>query len=58
MCRVSENASPGGIPVQLDGIHHPTCITVDAPRNVDFYARALGLRQVEKTAAFVLEGSP
>jgi catechol 2,3-dioxygenase-like lactoylglutathione lyase family enzyme len=27
--------------VQLDGIHHITCITVDAPGNVDFYARAL-----------------
>jgi len=33
----------------LDGIHHVTCITADAPRNVDFYTRALGLRLVKKT---------
>jgi glyoxalase family protein len=33
----------------LDGIHHVTCITGDAPRNVDFYARVLGLRLVKKT---------
>jgi glyoxalase family protein len=35
--------------VQLEGIHHITCITADAPRNVDFYARLLGLRMVKKT---------
>ena len=33
----------------LDGIHHVTCITGDAPRNVDFYARVLGLRLVKKS---------
>jgi glyoxalase family protein len=33
----------------LDGIHHVTCITGDAPGNVDFYARVLGLRLVKKT---------
>jgi glyoxalase family protein len=33
----------------LDGIHHVTCITGDAPRNVDFYTRTLGLRLVKKT---------
>ena len=38
--------------MQLDGIHHITCITADAPRNVDFYARALGLRLVKKTVNF------
>jgi glyoxalase family protein len=38
--------------VQLDGIHHITCITADAPRNVDFYARTLGLRLVKKTVNF------
>ena len=27
--------------MQLDGIHQITCITADAPRNVDFYARSL-----------------
>ena len=36
-------------PVRLEGIHHVTCITGDAPRNVDFYARVLGLRLVKKT---------
>lgn len=35
--------------MKLSGIHHITCITGDAPRNVDFYARALGLRLVKKT---------
>ncbi len=35
--------------MQLDGVHHITCITADAPRNVDFYARVLGLRMVKKT---------
>jgi glyoxalase family protein len=35
--------------VRLDGIHHITCITADAPRNVDFYTRVLGLRMVKKT---------
>jgi glyoxalase family protein len=35
--------------VKLEGIHHITCITADAPRNVDFYTRALGLRMVKKT---------
>ena len=35
--------------MQLDGIHHVTCITADAPRNVDFYTRVLGLRLVKKT---------
>lgn len=35
--------------MKLHGIHHVTCITADAPRNVDFYARVLGLRLVKKT---------
>jgi glyoxalase family protein len=35
--------------MKLDGIHHVTCITADAPRNVDFYTRVLGLRLVKKT---------
>ena len=35
--------------MQLDGIHHITAITGDAPRNVDFYTRVLGLRLVAKT---------
>jgi glyoxalase family protein len=32
-----------------EGIHHITAITGDAPRNVDFYTRVLGLRLVAKT---------
>ncbi|CAN5826737.1 hypothetical protein BH20ACT14_BH20ACT14_16280 [soil metagenome] len=35
--------------MRLDGVHHVTCITGDAPRNVDFYTRVLGLRMVKKT---------
>jgi glyoxalase family protein len=35
--------------VKLEGIHHITAITADAPRNVDFYTRVLGLRLVKKT---------
>jgi glyoxalase family protein len=38
--------------VRLEGIHHITAITADAPANVDFYARALGLRLVKKTVNF------
>jgi glyoxalase family protein len=35
--------------VKLEGVHHVTAITGDAPRNVDFYARVLGLRLVKKS---------
>jgi glyoxalase family protein len=35
--------------MKLEGIHHVTAITADAPRNVDFYSRVLGLRLVKKT---------
>jgi glyoxalase family protein len=35
--------------MRLEGIHHITCITADARRNVDFYARVMGLRMVKKT---------
>ena len=35
--------------MRLEGIHHVTAITGDAPRNVDFYARVLGLRLVKKS---------
>ena len=38
--------------MQLEGFHHVTAITADAPRNVDFYARLLGLRLVKKTVNF------
>ena len=35
--------------MRLDGIHHVTCITGDAARNVDYYTGTLGLRLVKKT---------
>ena len=35
--------------MRLEGIHHVTAITGDAPANVDFYADVLGLRLVKKT---------
>ena len=38
--------------MHLEGLHHITAITGDAPRNVDFYARLLGLRLVKKTVNF------
>src|SRR5437667_10223000 len=42
--RVESNA-----PMRFEGIHHITCITADAPGNVDFYVRVLGLRLVKKS---------
>src|SRR5207247_9659232 len=39
---------PGGT-MRVEGIHHGTAITGDAPGNVDFYTRLLGLRMVKKT---------
>ena len=35
--------------MRLEGIHHITAITGDAPRNLDFYTRVLGLRLVKKS---------
>jgi glyoxalase family protein len=35
--------------MKLEGIHHVTAITGNAPRNVDFYTGTLGLRLVAKT---------
>src|ERR1700726_3553821 len=35
--------------MKLEGIHHITAITADAPGNVGFYAGVLGLRMVKKT---------
>lgn len=35
--------------MRLEGIHHITCVTADAPSNADFYVRVLGLRIVKKT---------
>lgn len=38
--------------MQLDGMHHITMITGDAPANVAFYADLLGLRMLKKTVNF------
>src|SRR5579872_5497737 len=35
--------------MKLEGIHHVTAITGDAPTNVDYYTGTLGLRLVKKT---------
>src|SRR5881409_1316825 len=35
--------------MRLDGIHHITAITGNAPQNVEYYAGTLGLRLVKKT---------
>ena len=35
--------------MKLEGIHHITAITGDAPGNVEFYAGVLGLRLVKKS---------
>jgi glyoxalase family protein len=35
--------------MKLDGIHHITAITGNAPGNVDFYTRGMGLRMVKKS---------
>lgn len=35
--------------MKLEGIHHITAITGDAPRNVEFYVGLLGMRMVKKT---------
>jgi glyoxalase family protein len=35
--------------LKLEGIHHITCITADAPQNVEYYTGTLGLRLVKKS---------
>jgi glyoxalase family protein len=35
--------------MKLEGLHHITAITADAPGNVEFYAGTLGLRLVKRT---------
>ncbi len=35
--------------MKLEGVHHVTCITGDAPGNVDYYTGTLGLRLVKKS---------
>src|SRR5205823_3651027 len=41
--------SAGRCELNFEGIHHVTAITGDAPGNIDFYVRVLGLRLVKKT---------
>ena len=38
--------------MRLQGLHHITAITADAPANVNFHVRVLGLRLVKKTINF------
>ena len=35
--------------MRLEGVHHVSCITGDAPRNLAFYTRVLGMQLVKKT---------
>ncbi len=35
--------------MKLEGVHHVTCITGDAPGNVEYYTGTLGLRLVKKS---------
>jgi glyoxalase family protein len=35
--------------ISLNGVHHISCITGDAPGNVEFYSGVLGMRLVKKT---------
>src|SRR3954465_10884172 len=41
-------SSPTLAAMRLNGVHHVTCITADAQRNVDFYVGTLGLRLVKR----------
>lgn len=35
--------------LELGGIHHLTAVTADAPRNLQFYTKTLGMRLIKKT---------
>ena len=35
--------------LKLEGVHHISCITADATKNVEFYAGVMGMRLVKKT---------
>jgi glyoxalase family protein len=48
-CRNQERGATVLSTMKLEGVHHVTAITGDAPRNLDFYTRVLGLRLVKKT---------
>src|ERR1700716_4091615 len=47
--RFSRSPTGNLVHMKLEGIHHITAITGDAPKNVDFYARVLGLRMIKKS---------
>jgi glyoxalase family protein len=50
MLHAQPHLTPGSqAAMKLEGIHHVTAITADGPRNVEFYARVLGLRLAKKT---------
>ena len=46
---IRKDVQEGTTTMRLEGIHHVTCITGDAPVNVAFYTGVLGLRLVKKT---------
>src|SRR5207247_76243 len=48
-CADHDRAGKVEASMRFEGIHHVTCITADAPGNVDFYVRVLGLRLVKKS---------
>jgi glyoxalase family protein len=49
MERLSFRTQTSGGEVKLEGVHHVTAITGDAPKNVEFYAGLLGLRLVKRS---------
>src|SRR3954466_8435445 len=49
LCPLGCSFRQGRATMRLEGIHHVTAITGDAPGNVEFYAGVLGLRLVKKT---------
>ena len=42
--------------MKLEGVHHITAITGDAPRNLDFYTRVLGLDGGRRALALAVNG--
>src|SRR5829696_3801397 len=51
-CSCNDRARRSVRGMRLEGLHHITAICADAQRNVEFYARVLGLRLVKKTVNF------
>jgi catechol 2,3-dioxygenase-like lactoylglutathione lyase family enzyme len=44
--------------MKLEGIHHISCITGDAPANVEFYAGTLGMRLMWWIPSSFIRSSP